>query len=191
MSFRSIMVINCLLSCWRAFVPYWCRVLTTLILILLLQVIDLGLRIFHFLCLSSRFDHSLPCPNLSWLCCCFFFVRLFADTCPCLFLWILHRINYLYFLHFVLIYMEFLYLVCYLLFLCARCLYSWCALSLFLAIRCYVCWVLASVYVLGRGFIGTVAMSLTAGCERPGFLCGGPVALRSRILRWVLLWVCR
>jgi len=89
MSFRSIMVINCLLSCWRAFVPYWCLVLTTLILILLLQVTDLELRIFHFLCLSSTFDHSLPCPNLSWLCYCFFiyifFLCLFADTCPCLF----------------------------------------------------------------------------------------------------------
>jgi len=42
------------------------------------------------------------------------------------------------------------------LFLCARCLYSWCDLGLFLAIRCYVCWVLASLYVCGRGFVGTV-----------------------------------
>ena len=33
MSFRSIMVINCLLSCWHAFVPYWCLALTMLILI--------------------------------------------------------------------------------------------------------------------------------------------------------------
>ena len=158
------------------------------------RLLTLAYGYFHFLCLlSSRFDRSLPCPNLSWLCCCFFYFLClcFADTCPCLFVWILHRINYLYFLRFVLIYMEFLYLVCYLLFLCARCLYSWCALGLFLAICCYVCWVLASVYVLGRGFIGTVAMSLTAGCERPGSLCGGPVALRSQILRWVLLWVCR
>ena len=69
----------------------------------------------------------------------------------------------------------------------ARCLYSWCALGLFLAIRCYVCWVFASVYVRGRGFIGTVAMSLTAGCERPRSFCGGPVTLRSRILLWLLL----
>jgi len=50
-----------------------------LILILLLQVIDLGLRIFHFLCLSSRFNRSLPCPNLSWLCCCFLYF-----LCVCL-----------------------------------------------------------------------------------------------------------
>jgi len=86
MSFRSIMVINCLLSCWRAFVPYWCLVLTTLILIFFCRLLTSGYGYFHFLCLSSQFDHSLPCPNL-WLCCCFyiFFVRLFADTCPCLF----------------------------------------------------------------------------------------------------------
>jgi len=84
------------------------------------RLLTLAYGYFHFLCLlSSRFDRSLPCPNLSWLCCCFFYFLClcFADTCHCLFLWILHRINYLYFLHFVFIYMEFLYLVCYLQFL--------------------------------------------------------------------------
>jgi len=62
--------------CWQRW--YWfffCRLLTS------------GYEYFHFLCLSSRFDRSLPFPNSSWLCCCFlyFFVLLFADTCPCLF----------------------------------------------------------------------------------------------------------
>jgi len=94
----------------------------TLILIFLCRLLTSGYGHFHFLCLlSSRFNRSLPCPNLPWLCCCFFwffFVRLFCG-----------------------------HLSLSILFLCARCLYSWCALGLFLAIRCYVCWVLASVYV--------------------------------------------
>jgi len=97
--------------------------------------------------------------------------------------------------------MEFLYLVCSLLFLCARCLYSWCVRGLFLATHCYVCWVLASVYVHGRGFIGTVAMSLTASCERPGSVCGGSSRTKvsnitlgftvSLSLIWLLSFVSR
>ena len=77
----SIIVLTCLCSILVSCVDYvdidffFCRLLTS------------GYEYSHFLCLSSRFDRSLPCPNLPLLCCCFLysFLRLFADTCPCLF----------------------------------------------------------------------------------------------------------
>jgi hypothetical protein len=65
-----------------------CLALTMLILTFFCRLLTSGYGYFHFLCLlSTWFDHSLPCPNLSWLCCCFFYLLCvcFADTCPCLF----------------------------------------------------------------------------------------------------------